>query len=58
MEKTMTKDEMLQALAQATNHCSDVYFAARTSGDTELEDLMSSVDSCIMEAIDMVERSK
>jgi hypothetical protein len=54
----MTKDEMLQALAQAANQCSDVYFAARTSGDTELEDLMSAVDSCIMEAIDKVEELK
>ena len=54
----MTKEEMLHALAQAANHCSDVYFAARTSGDTELEDLMSAVDSCIMEAIDKVEGLK
>jgi len=54
----MTKDEMLQVLAQAANQCSDVYFAARTSGDTELEDLMSAVDSCIMEAIDKVEGLK
>lgn len=54
----MTKEEMLEALARAANHCSDVYFAARTSGDTELEDLMSAVDSCIMEAIDKVEGLK
>lgn len=55
-KSTMTKEEMLEALARAANYCSDIYYEARNSGNKELEDLMSATDTCIMEAIDMVER--
>ena len=54
----MTKEEMLDSLVQAANHCSDIYYEARSLGNKELEDLMSATDTCIMEAIDMVERLK
>lgn len=52
----MPKEEMLKKLEVAKSLLSDVYHGSCDRSDTNLESLMSSADSCIIEAIDHINR--
>jgi hypothetical protein len=54
----MPKEEMLKKLELAKSLLSDVYHGSCDCSDTNLESLMSSADSCIIEAIDHISKEK
>jgi hypothetical protein len=54
----MPREEMLKKLELAQSLLSDVYHGSCDCSDTNLESLMSSADSCIIEAIDHINRVK
>lgn len=54
-EKKLSNNELLQKLQLAQQLLSDVYYDACESGNSEIESNMSVADSCINDAMGMLE---
>ena len=52
----MTRDQILSDLDQAQRLLSNVYHYAQDINDGNIEQLMSVADSCIIDAIDALDR--
>jgi hypothetical protein len=51
----LTDLEMIRALELAAKELSSIHYYACHDMDTELQNLMSAIDSCIVEAVDLLE---